>query len=168
MKKREGFFAKAAVGGAGAWPAWPRGGGGLAVPRVRGGPRARGTGGRGPRWTAPAGRALAAARAGSMWTGRAGAAGRGPRWTARQSGRGAGGGAIGGGRELAVAALQGSAGRAEGMGGRGSARRARWRPHLREMTTAMRSSTAAERGSTAAARIRQKRWRRELGFRLAF
>ena len=36
------------------------------------------------------------------------------------------------------------------------------------MTTAMRNSTAAKRGSTATARIRRKRRRRELGFRLGF
>jgi len=66
--------------------------------------------------------------------------------------RGTGGGAMAGRGELAAAALRGTARRAEGTGGRGSARRARCRPHLRETSTAKRSSTAAARIPMAALR----------------
>ena len=130
----------------------PHGGGGLAGPRHSAVDRGAGQGGRGPWWTAPAGAALAAARTrsnGPAMRGRQAAVHGGPR---------AGAGRVrtleAAGRrrwrhwrrsELPAAALQGSAGRAEGMGGRGSARRARWRPHLRETSTAKRSSTAAAR-----------------------
>ena len=112
-------------------------------PRGRGGPPVHG--GPGP--------GLSGARvrrgSGPWWTGRAGAE---PRSTvdhtperARRPGGAASGGAMGADWELPAAALQYTKTRSDGRGGRGSARRTRWRAHLRESTTVKRSPTAAAR-----------------------
>ena len=159
-----GPFRKKARGRAGPWPAWPRGGAWLAGPW-----RGLWTGGgaavhrsmvdRGRRWLlrGPSPRGPAARGPGPRSTvDRAPVQGR-----VRAQGR----------RRAAVvpwappgasaAVLQGTGERADGTGGVGATRRARWRAHLRETTKSKRSSTAAV--STAAARAWRERRRRELG-----
>ncbi|XP_021315137.1 uncharacterized protein LOC110434747 [Sorghum bicolor] len=155
----------------GPWPAWPRGGAGVAGSTARAVDRGaavvhrsmvdRGQGrerrGPGPWWTGRGRRAAVhgGPRAGRGEQDHGGAAGRD-------------GGAMAAAGEVAGTALRGETEHAEGTTGVGTTQRGRGAAHLRETGSAERSATAAAARLTASARVSVKRTRGGSGAKLGF